>query len=222
MIGRIWRWLKRLFRRLFGGKQDTHPTMANVPPLKPLDDTDLEYLFRQLLEGVAHGWQQPRILKFFEALNGRTTKTEWVAWIERFGAGVLASRSSNYELALRMVRLGEIIGSMPSMREIGEAAYQIGSQILTKEHTGLVWEYDGPDADSTVLAPVPNPSGEPINPQIPEGKVITVDELLVKLQQDPHLVELVAQELGIETNDPEVIIQEVNKQLDAVEQSATD
>ncbi|HAG83417.1 MAG TPA: hypothetical protein DCL61_20290 [Cyanobacteria bacterium UBA12227] len=228
MIGRIWRWLKRLFQRLFGGRHHTHPTIEDTPPPKPLEDADFEYMFRQLLEGVAHGWQQARVVKFFDGLNGRTTTAEWVAWLDRFGEGVLASRASNHELALRMVQLGEIIESTVSLREIGEAAYQIGSQVLTREHTGLVWEYDGPDAEPKLSAPVIDSAGDstiqqlPTFEEVPQGEVITVDELLIRLQNDPNLVQVIAQQLGIETSDPQVILQEVIKQLDAAEQSTQD
>jgi hypothetical protein len=39
-----------------------------LQPPPPLTDTDYEFLFTQLLERVAHGWQQARVLRFFEKL----------------------------------------------------------------------------------------------------------------------------------------------------------
>ena len=69
MLKQIWQWLKGLFQRLFGG--GTSPSSASrkrslvasgfsaetseteAPP--PLSDSDYEYLFMQLVEGVALG-----------------------------------------------------------------------------------------------------------------------------------------------------------------------
>ncbi|MEP0886513.1 tetratricopeptide repeat protein, partial [Trichocoleus sp. ST-U3] len=44
---------------------------------------------------------------------------------------------------------------------------------------------------------------------------------MVRLQQDDNLRQLVAQQLGIETTDPLVIIEELMHQFDTAEQSAT-
>ncbi|HBB35489.1 MAG TPA: hypothetical protein DDZ80_20990 [Cyanobacteria bacterium UBA8803] len=145
MFRGIWRRLVRLFQNLFGKRQEVRPKPEATATPKPLEDADYEYLFRQLLEGVAHGWQQARIVQFFDGLKGRTTHAEWVGWLSRFGEKVLASRASNRELAMRLVQVGEAMQSIPSIREIGEAAYKIGQQVLTREHNGIVWEYDGPD-----------------------------------------------------------------------------
>ncbi|MBE9128341.1 hypothetical protein IQ258_19770, partial [Coleofasciculus sp. LEGE 07081] len=208
MLGRIWQWLKGLFRRLFGvGTSSPHPERyrenqerqeVETPP--PLADSDYEYLFRQLLEGVTHGWQQERVLKFFESLNGRVTNAQWVSWLERYGESVLASKASNHELARPMVKLGEMTQFIPSVRDIGEAAYSIGSQVLTREHTGAVWEYEGPDANPRTPQPTPHPEGE-----VPQGEAITLDELFDRLQKDANLRQLITQQLGIDSTDPQVI-----------------
>jgi hypothetical protein len=44
-------------------------------------------------------------------------------------------------------------------------------------------------------------------------ETITLDELLERLQQDANLVQVVAQQLGIETTDPQVIIQALIRHL---------
>jgi tetratricopeptide (TPR) repeat protein len=54
-----------------------------------------------------------------------------------------------------------------------------------------------------------------------QTETITLDELMVRLQQDDNLRQLVAQQLGIETTDPLVIIEELMHQFDTAEQSAT-
>ncbi len=237
MLRQIWQWLKGLFQRLFGGttprggrlsyrsSQDAYSTQDDAPAPRPLDDSDYEYLFRQLLEGVAHSWQQDRILQWFEKLKGRISYGEWVAWLRRFGDRVLASPAPNNELATRLVLLGEMALSFPSIQEIGEVAYDIGRQLLTRETGGTVWEYEGPDANATEFT-LPLVSayegGEPTPPEEAELEPITLDELLVRMQQDPNLVQVIAQQFGLETNDPQVIIQEVINQLTVADQSATE
>jgi tetratricopeptide (TPR) repeat protein len=228
MLKGIWQWLKGLFQRLFGTSPQAstnrreRQTEVEAPP--PLADSDYEYLFRQLLEGVAHGWQQDRVLRWFETLKGRTTETEWVAWLRRFGERVLASPAPNNELATRLVQVGEMTQSLPSLATIGEVAYDIGRQLLIRQTSGTVWEYDGPDAQATAPLPpqaVPTQETEQINQEALPTETITLDELMVRLQQDDNLRQLVAQQLGIETTDPLVIIEELMHQFDTAEQSAT-
>jgi tetratricopeptide (TPR) repeat protein len=228
MLKGIWQWLKGLFQRLFGTSPQAstnrreRQTEVEAPP--PLADSDYEYLFRQLLEGVAHGWQQDRVLRWFETLKGRTTETEWIAWLRRFGERVLASPAPNNELATRLVQVGEMTQSLPSLATIGEVAYDIGRQLLIRQTSGTVWEYDGPDAQATAPLPsqsVPTQETEQINQEALPTETITLDELMVRLQQDDNLRQLVAQQLGIETTDPLVIIEELMHQFDTAEQSAT-
>ena len=227
MLKGIWQWLKGLFQRLFGTSPQAstnrreRQTEVEAPP--PLADSDYEYLFRQLLEGVAHGWQQERVLRWFETLKGRTTEAEWIAWLRRFGERVLASPAPNNELATRLVQVGEMTQSLPSVRTIGEVAYDIGRQLLIRQTSGTVWEYDGPDAYPIAASTLPTPpiqETEPTNIEAMQTETITLDELMVRLQQDDNLRQLVAQQLGIETTDPLVIIEELMHQFDTAEQSA--
>ncbi|HAA28221.1 MAG TPA: hypothetical protein DCE56_11770 [Cyanobacteria bacterium UBA8553] len=237
MLSQIWQWLKGLFQRLFGGttprggrssyrsSQPAYSTQEDTPAPRPLEDSDYEYLFRQLLEGVAHSWQQDRVLRWFEKLKGRITYGEWVAWLRRFGERVLASPAPNNELATRLVLLGEMMLSVPSIQEIGGVAYDIGRQLLSRETGGAVWEYEGPDANATEFSVPfvsPDQAGEPIQPEEAELEAITLDELLVRMQQDPNLLQVIAQQFGLETNDPQMIIQEVINQLAVANQGATE
>lgn len=154
MLGKIWRslvaWVRRLFG-LAGSKQDLSCNNGVANTAKPLSDADFEYVFMQLLEAVAHGWSQGRILRFFEAVKDRATQAQWIEWLGRFGERLLASPAPNHVLAARMVQLGEQTQTIPSIRRIGEVAYELGAQLLTREQNGVVWEYEGPDADPTPL-----------------------------------------------------------------------
>jgi len=242
MLKRIWQWLKGLFRRLFGGgtlsPSSSYPNRVNssflhskegmrqpeAPP--PLADSDYEYLFRQLLEGVGHGWDQQRISRWFEGLKGRITEADWVAWLRRFGERVLASSAPNDELAMRLVHLADQAQSIPSLQEIGDVVYDLGRQLLNRgDSSGAIWEYEGPDDSATESLPdltSLEQEGEQTNQEAAGVETITLDELLVRLQQDPNLLQVIAQQLGIETNEPQVIIHELLNQFNAAGQSAGD
>lgn len=225
MLKRIWQWLKGVFGRLFGvrtplphrGRQHAHSTREDAPTLRPLEDSDYEYLFTQLLEGVRHGWQPDRVLRWFEGLKGRTTEAEWVAWLRRFGERVLASPALNNELAARLLLLGEQTRAAPSLQEIGELAHNIGMQLLDKNPGEPIWEYEGPDASP--LIPV-SQGGEQIQQEEAQVETITLDDLLARLEQDPNLIQLIAQQVGIETTDPQVIIEALINQFDTTNQPA--
>jgi len=136
MLKQIWQRLLRWFKRWFGvdrRRNPTSPTIHYKPP-PSLTDTDYEFLFIELLEGVAHGWQQARVLRFFEVLSERGKQELWIAWLRRFGERLLDSSVPNNELAARMVQLGEL-----GCGEITDIAYEIGMQLLTKP-TETYWE----------------------------------------------------------------------------------
>ena len=191
MLRQIWQWLKNLFGRLFGdGSQSTRsrhssqsPYAGGDSPAKPLDDSDLEYLFRQLLEGLAHGWQQERVVRWFEAMKGRVSYSEWVEWLRRFGERVVASPAPNNELAARLVQVGEQTLSAPSLQPIGEVAYGIGMQLLDRNPGEPIWEFDGPDA---LPQPLPDQGEEQVSQGTEEAETITLDELFGRMQQDPN------------------------------------
>ncbi len=225
MLQRIWQWLKGLFGRLFGvgtrlpdrGGQHAHSTREDAPTPKPLEDSDYEYLFRQLLEGVKHGWQPDRVLRWFEGLKGRTTEAEWAAWLRRFGERVLASGALNNELAARLLQLSEQIQSIPSLQEIKEVAYDIGMGLLDRNPGEPIWEYEGPDA----LPLTPSyQEGEQIQQEEAGVETITLDELLGRLEQDPNLLQVIAQQVGIETTNPQAIIEALINQFNTTNQLA--
>jgi hypothetical protein len=100
--------------------------------LPPLADPDYEYLFMQLLEGVSHGWQQPRAIEFFRKIKQRAPKSQWIEWLNTFGPQAVSSPSPNEELARRMIQLGELDCS-----EVTSLAGEYGHQILGKIYGGI-------------------------------------------------------------------------------------
>ncbi|MGL5510095.1 MAG: hypothetical protein ACRC2J_10260 [Microcoleaceae cyanobacterium] len=219
MLKKFWRWLQNLFTSLFGSGQKKKVAVENLPPLS---DTDYEILFSQLLEGVAQGWLSDRVQIFFEKLGSRGEPEEWVPWLNRFGEKVLANPNPNNELATRMILFGQQAQSLRRINKMGDVAHDLGMQILTRGNPADIWEYAGPDDGATIntidaATNVTNtdlPDGEVLleNPQ-PEGQYLTWDELLEKLQTDPNLLASLAQQLGLTTDDPQVIISELVKRL---------
>ncbi len=215
MFKRLIQWLKKFFRRLFGSQQNLNPGRENISkPVAPtLSDTDLEFLFTELLEGVHQAKGQAWAQKWLHNLEHRVSTQHWLEWLNRFSERLLASSKPHNELAARLVQLGEL-----GIGEIGNLSYDIGMKVLTSIPGEPIWEYEGPDA-------VENHSSIPgnIEENLPEGeyKTVTLDELLIMLQQDENLCEQIAQQLGIETNNPEEIIQVlVNQYNEANESSA--
>ncbi|MCX7595708.1 MAG: hypothetical protein N2235_18500 [Fischerella sp.] len=229
MLKRLIQWLKSFFQRLFGTKQA--PAVGGdlqKPPPPPLNDTDLEFLFTELLEGVYQARGQQWALKWLRNIEDRVPKERWVEWLQRFGQRLLASPTPNNELAARMVQLGEL-----EIGEVGDVAYDIGMQLLRRNQGEPIWDYAGPDAQaadaseqSSVEAFLSNQNSQDAegvqNLREGEYQTVTLDELFVLMQQDENLRQLVAQQLGIETDDPQLIIQALIDQFHAANQSTTE
>jgi len=214
MLKRLIQWLKKFFRRLLGGKQNLTPGREDVPKqvAPPLSDTDLEFLFTELLEGVHQVKGQAWAQKWLHNLEHRVSTEHWLEWLNRFGERLLASSKPHNELAARLVQLGEL-----DVGEISHLSYDIGMKVLTRSPGEPIWEYDGPDA-------VQNHPSTPTNTEenSPEGeyKTVTLDELLMMLQQDETLCQQVAQQLGMEVDNPELIIQALVNQYDEANESS--
>ncbi|MBW4562511.1 MAG: hypothetical protein KME32_15445 [Mojavia pulchra JT2-VF2] len=224
MLRRLVQWLKRFFQRLFGGKQTPSQARRDVPkePAPPLSDTDLEFLFNELLEGVHQARGQAWAQKWLHNIEHRITTERWVEWLRLLGERLLASPTPNNELAARLVQLGEL-----GVGEVGDVAYDIGMQVLTRNQGEPIWEYAGPDAVSNPSLPE---ESYPIAGEADTGEnllqgdyqTITLEELFIMLQQDEQLCQQVAQQLGLETDDPQVIVQALVNQFYAANESATD
>ncbi|MEH2045721.1 hypothetical protein [Nostoc sp.] len=224
MLKRLFQWLKKLFQSLFGGKQTTSKSRRNVEkePAPPLSDTDLEFLFNELLQGVHQARGEAWAQKWLHNIEHRITTEDWVEWLGRFGDRLLASPTPNNEMAARLVQLGEL-----GIGEIGDVAYNIGMQLLTRNEGEPIWEYEGPDAFSTTLtsevaAPVSESADAPENPPEGEYQTVTLEELFVMLQEDENLRQQIAQQLAVETDDPQVLVQALISQLYPAGQSTTE
>ncbi|MDJ0681344.1 MAG: tetratricopeptide repeat protein [Xenococcaceae cyanobacterium MO_167.B52] len=117
-------------------------TLSNLD----LTDGDYEFLFNQLLEGVAHGWHQVRIVKFFDQLEERGETQKWVAWLKRFYQKLPTSPNPiQRQLGAKMIRLGELTQSHNKLRDIGAISDEIGRKLFFGGIEEIIWEYDGAD-----------------------------------------------------------------------------
>ncbi|NJM71598.1 MAG: hypothetical protein HC862_16030 [Scytonema sp. RU_4_4] len=223
MLKRLIRCLKKFLQRLFGSNQIPAKTGGNVhkEPPPPLSDADLEFLFTELLEGVYQARGQAWARKWLDNIEHRVSKERWVEWLQRFGARLLASPTPNNELASRMVQLGEL-----DIGEVGDVTYDIGMQLLTRAGGEPIWEYDGPDVvkQTPATTQTQNEQQEVMELEnLPEGEyqTVTLDQLFVLLQQDENLRNQVAEQLGIQTDDPQILIQALLDQFQAANESNT-
>jgi tetratricopeptide (TPR) repeat protein len=138
--------------------QSDNPSLADLNSSKldgeasrsvpTLSDADYEFLFNQLLEGIAHGWHDRRIVKFFVRLGNRGRGEDWIAWLQRLQAKASnLPLQSKRHLGTMMIRLGELTRATPEVAEIGAASYRIGKKLLF-DQTPIIWEYIGPDLPS--------------------------------------------------------------------------
>ena len=121
--------LIKFIQYLFRGKRtpsirEEMQTARNVPELT---NSDLEFLFTQLLEGVHQARGQHWAQRWLQNIEHRVSEQRWLEWLQHFGNKILASSAPNYELASRMVELGEL-----EIGQIGDVAYHIGVQLLTR------------------------------------------------------------------------------------------
>ena len=127
-------------------QDSSNPEDGRVESTSELSDADYEFLFNQLLEGVAHGWHDRRIIKFFNHLGDRGQQVEWVAWLERLRTKLLKlPPQSKRQLGTIMIRLGELTQSATEVKQIGAASRRIGRELLFGETPAEIWEYVGPD-----------------------------------------------------------------------------
>ncbi|MEG4354539.1 CHAT domain-containing protein [Microcoleus sp. Aus8_D1] len=148
MFDKIWQFLKQLFQRIF---PKNRPSTEIEPPQTPhqpptLTDAEFEAKLMELLEGVNAGWGSGDVKGFL--LAKRLRDTELADWLRRFGKRRLAidgetTEEGGYaaslrELARRLELLGGICGG-----ELGEAAGNVGREILVKFRISPVGEGEG-------------------------------------------------------------------------------
>lgn len=240
MFKRLIQWLKGLFQSLLGIKSTPTTINTNVQQkaVPPLNDTDLEFLFSELLEGVNQARGQAWALKWLHNIEHRVSTERWVEWLRRFSDKLMASSAPNNELASRLIQLGEL-----EVGEVGNLAYDIGMGLITRNQQEPIWDYSGPDAVSaletlsgtssetypeTYPETFPEKIGEPNQTILPEDnpegdfQTITLDQLYELMQEDGNLRQIVAQQVGIESDNPEDIIQALVDQFQATAQVATE
>lgn len=216
MLKRLVQWFKKFFQGLFGKKQQStlnrHSSSNSSPssPPPPLNDTDLEFLFAELLEGVHQARGEAWAQKWLDNIEHRVPQQRWVEWLKKFGDKLLAAPTPNNELASRLVQLGEL-----GVGEVSNVAYDIGMRLLTRNQAEPIWEYEGPDAqvesavgeESLVQTEQVEQVEQAEGDAEGEYQTITLEELMDLMQDDGNLRAQIAQQLGIETDDPEVIVQ---------------
>lgn len=169
---------------------------------KSVKDTDLEFLFHQLLEGVANGWQENRIEPFFEKLDPKFTIEIWLDWLKRYRVKLLSSPAPHNHFAARMIILGEKTASLPFLRAIGDLSYEIGKELLNRAENNplaesLLHHIDNDSQDSNVTEDDENSDS------------ISLGDVLLLLQNDPDFAEDTARQLGINTVDPGIIMEKI-------------
>jgi hypothetical protein len=213
MLKQFVQWVKKFFQGLFGTRQkksaDRHSPLHSSPssPPPPLNDTDLEFLFAELLEGVHQARGEAWAQKWLNNIEHRVPQQRWVEWLKKFGDKLLAAPTPNNEMASRLVKLGEL-----GVGEVSSAAYDIGMRLLTRNQVEPIWEYEGPDAQ---IEPAVHEESSVTTAQAEQAEsnaegeyqTITLEELMDLMQDDVNLRAQIAEQLGIETDDPEVIVQ---------------
>ena len=133
----------------FHAEEDSSKQGTSTPePTSLLSDADYEFLFNQLLEGIAHGWHDRRIVKFFKQLGDRGKPLDWVAWLDRVRVKLLKLPiQSKRQLGSVMIRFGELTQSATEVNQIGAASHRIGRELLFGNTQVTIWEYNGPDLE---------------------------------------------------------------------------
>ncbi|NET73097.1 MAG: hypothetical protein F6K62_19840 [Sphaerospermopsis sp. SIO1G2] len=204
MLKRFIQWIKKLWQGLFGSKQKRQKVTQSIDNTvaPPLSDTDLEFLFTELLAGVHQAKGQAWAQNWLNKIEHRVSTQRWVEWLNKFETRLLSANTPNNELASRLVQLGEL-----GVGEVGDTAYSIGMKLLTRIPSEPIWEYEGPDDRKPVIA-YENFSDE-------DYETVTWDELLIMLQENEELRQQIVNDFGIETDDPQAIVQALINQAQA-------
>lgn len=129
--------------------RDSQKPESNTPTPNSLSDADYEFLFDQLLKGIAHGWHERRIINFFARLSDRANQDDWIAWLERIKPWLLELPiQSKHQLGKILIRLGELTKSTTEANRIGAICSSLGREMLLGDTSTAIWEYVGEDLES--------------------------------------------------------------------------
>ena len=225
MFRRIWQRIVQVFRRLFGSSTSSQPSrrgrrkqaylspiQRQAEPPKSLENADYEFLFMQLLEGVAHGWQQQRVLKFMAELEGRTTEEQWVLWLRGFGERLLVSPTRHQDLAVAMLQLAEV-----GCGELGEVAGEIGRDLLERLDRQQPTRQIPTNLNPPEVVPVTG-----VEDFSEEVEPISIEQLRDILQYDADLAQQMAELFQVQTTDPQSIIEALINQGAVASESTTE
>ncbi|MDJ1182789.1 tetratricopeptide repeat protein [Roseofilum casamattae] len=161
--------------------------------LPPLSDGDYEFLFRQLMEGVTQGWPAERAALFFDKLGDRGSPELWLDWLQEYRSRLLGTRSTNIAMANQMMKIGEMVRSLPKWQAVGESIYEIGLQLRLRSQPSpgnAMWGEMTPSAKvksapqtSAVVSP------PPADPEPPVETVESVEDSVVEVPATPVSVE---------------------------------
>ncbi|MBK4730707.1 tetratricopeptide repeat protein [Oxynema sp. CENA135] len=166
MFQRVWQWFSGVFATLFGSSTTPSTDRPIAAKPEPLEETQYEHYFLQLLDGVDRGWEGVKIYRFFEALSDRATLSDWESWLRRFGDKLLANDGSHRELARRLLRLSDRSHSVDDLRTIRAIAREIGSQLEARAVPA-----ESPPQPQSQSQPEPTPEPEPQ----PQSEAIETD-----------------------------------------------
>jgi hypothetical protein len=202
-----------MLKRLFSLSKTSGAKKTAIQPLPPLEDADYEYLFLQLLEGVAHGWQQDRILRFFRVLGDRGKPDLWIDWLNRYQEKLAKAPTIDNNLAMRMVQMGERQGG-----EMGDLVHSIGMKMLTgfqieDVFTTIADEFESQPLIITDSEPPSTLETETETIDQDPTQTVSLNELLTMMQMDSNLRIQVANQFGIESDDPVQIIEQLIEKL---------
>jgi tetratricopeptide (TPR) repeat protein len=217
MLQKLWQWLQKLWHNFFAYAQKNSrkkvvtskynqkaslKTSSSLTSNSPkIQDKDLEFLFNQLLEGVINGWQNSRIEKFFHKLEARVTIDEWLSWLRRYESKLLSTSAPNYQLAARMIILGENTASVNFLNPIADLSYRIGEKLLNRGSNNSLVESLRSHLVSSLSESEGNQSSTSVS-----GTKSSLGELFFLLQKDRAFAAQTGLKLGLHTTDPGLII----------------
>ena len=148
MLRRIVQGIINFFRGLFGKTASQEPA---EPSRSPLSDSECEYYFLQLLDGVHQGWTGVKVERFFQVLGDRASDDHWIAWLHRFDQARQLDGRPQGELGQRLVALSQV-----SSRHLATVAGEIGRKLCDQA---------GVSTSTPTSAPTPtHDSAPPLRP----------------------------------------------------------